>query len=366
LNTDLSKQQNQVNVKSRTIPSSTVRPDSRVPSSAEPAPRKKSENLASSPLAESDYRDLEEQSWISQQVADEAGLYRVTHQQALEHGIPKIGHGDLSGIMFPYRDPESGNNRGYRLRRDNPDLEVKEDGTRKPRGKYLSPMEQRNLLYFPPGLPPGWMPDPSVSLVIVEGEKKTLAVHILSSHGLGDAAEQIRHVTVGFSGAWSWRGRVGKETNSKGKIVDVYGPISDLDRIAWKGRNVTIWSDANFWTNQAVYAGWTRLAQELTRRGAIVRFASCPDQPGISGPDDALARLGPEWGLKELNSTWETSESPVGRIPRTENAVQTLHSYDCGEFLQLQLHDEEDYVVQGLVPKGGAILLYAMPKSLKT
>lgn len=40
--------------------------------------------------------------------------------------------GDMSGILIPYLDPESGRPTNYAVRRDNPEME---DG--KPRGKYL-------------------------------------------------------------------------------------------------------------------------------------------------------------------------------------------------------------------------------------
>lgn len=217
-------------------------------------------------------------SWIRPEDAEAAGLFRVGNAEAVNYGFSRNGHSDLSGIVFVYQDPEDGRIRGYRLRRDNPELERK-DGILKPRAKYLSPTGQPNFLYFAPDIRPEFLRQATLSIVIVEGEKKTLAVYRLAWHDLGEAAETPRFLVIGISGAWSWRGRRGKEVNANGKRVDVYDVIPDLDRITWEGRKVTLWPDTNYGTNANVRAGWNGLRAELLRRKAVVRFALLTETP---------------------------------------------------------------------------------------
>ncbi len=164
-------------------------------------------------LSDSDVQKLA-QSSITREAAERAGIFRVTHEAAKEFGFSPNGHGDLAGVLFPYFTLDGKAVRGYRLRRDHPDSEDK-NGVLKERAKYLSLPGQQNFLYVPSNLPPGWMQDASLEIVVAEGEKKTIAVDGLSFHDLSDAAEIPRFVTVGISGAWSWRGR--HRENESGK-----------------------------------------------------------------------------------------------------------------------------------------------------
>jgi hypothetical protein len=293
-------------------------------------------------LSDSDVQKLE-QSSISREAAERAGIFRVTHEAAKEFGFSPNGHGGLSGVLFPYRNLEGDGIRGYRLRRDHPDYEDK-DGVPRERAKYLSRPGQSNFFYVPPYLLPSWMQDVSVQVVVTEGEKKCLAVDGLSFHGLGDAAETPRFVALGIAGAWCWKGR----RQENGVREEVTCPIPDFDQITWKNRRVTLWPDSNFETNEGVCAGWKQLAQELKRRGAIVHFAYCPNESGINGPDDAIFKFGPEWGLKTIRDVWVTeeikvevetasrpglrsSELPDWPAPMREEAFQGL----AGEFVRL-------------------------------
>jgi len=151
--------------------------------------------------------------------------------------------------------------RGYRLRRDHPDFEDK-DGVSKERARYLSPPGQSPSFYVPPNLPPGWTRDASLPIVIVEGEKKSLAVDGLSFHGLGEAAETPRFVALGIAGVWCWKAHK-RESGVRGKASY---PTPDFDQITLKDRRVTLWPDSNFATNGDVGAGWKQLAEELKRR----------------------------------------------------------------------------------------------------
>ena len=65
---------------------------------------------------------------IPPELLADAGVCRVTHCQALEYGcrLDSVSGADLSGIVYPYRDPVAQNRVSARLRRDNP--ERKPDG----------------------------------------------------------------------------------------------------------------------------------------------------------------------------------------------------------------------------------------------
>src|SRR5439155_13473959 len=66
---------------------------------------------------------------------------RVTDKEARE--VLGVKHsGDLAGVLYARLDPETGDVRGYRLRRDHPEVE-----NEKPRDKYLSSID-RPALFF--------------------------------------------------------------------------------------------------------------------------------------------------------------------------------------------------------------------------
>ena len=75
-----------------------------------------------------------------------AHVQRLTDQQAREYGIKGSLTSDMSGVIFPYFDPTTGQRVTARLRRDNPEVE---DGNSK--NKYISAYADRRHLYFVPG-----------------------------------------------------------------------------------------------------------------------------------------------------------------------------------------------------------------------
>jgi hypothetical protein len=116
---------------------------------------------------------------ITADLIERARLERVTDREAREkYGIN--GHGDRSGIVFPYLDPADGVRHTARLRRDNPEME---DG--KPKNKYISPYGDRRHLYFVPG-GSELLRDASVPIVLVEAEKSALALTAWGTHGSND------------------------------------------------------------------------------------------------------------------------------------------------------------------------------------
>lgn len=249
------------------------------------------------PLTSEDIARLE-RSYITLELVRDADLFRV---DSAEGGrlVGRNGSRDYSGIVFPYKWPGQTNAREYRLRRDNPEIEELPDGVRKEKGKYLTPLGARNLLYFSPCATPDALNDVGLPIVLTEGEKKTLA---LSRLAWLDVTNGPRFLPIGIPGVWNWRGKIGKTTNAGGSRCDVFGPIADLDRIAWENRKVIIVFDANVNTNPSVANARRRLAKELGRRGALVQLVDLPEIENSNGVDELLAMKGPAFMLQLLEA----------------------------------------------------------------
>ena len=169
--------------------------------------------------------------------------------------------------MIPYYRPGEAHPITYRLRRDRPEVVEGKNGSLKPKDKYLSAPGDRNRLYVPPGVTPEHLADAKMPIVIVEGEKKALALWRLANH----KSDQPRFIPVAIAGVWSWRGTVGKTGGPNGERLDVKGPIGDLKRIPWNGRTVFIIFDSNVHANHSVFAARKGIARYLTVNGAAVR-----------------------------------------------------------------------------------------------
>jgi hypothetical protein len=240
------------------------------------------------PLSASDYSNLE-LSWITREIADAAMLRRVDAQEGRE-AIGQKGKRDCAGILFPCYWPDETHPHSLRLRRDNPDLKQGPDGKLKPDRKYYGEPGSSNRLYFPPGIDCSQLSDSTTPGVIVEGEKKALALQRLAWHGV----EKPRFIPMAISGVWNWRGTVGKAEGPRGERVDVHGPINDLNRIVWSRRTVYVLFDADGATNDNVKWARTGLARELAKRDALIQFVNMPENCGVNGIDDLLNEWGPE------------------------------------------------------------------------
>lgn len=263
-------------------------------------------------LTSSDLANLES-SGISRELAAQAQLRRVDSAEGAET-VGQHGSGDFAGILFPNVLPGETGAREYRLRRDRPDIEFRDDGKPKERAKYLSPPGRGNLLYFVPGTDPQGLDDSNLPLVLTEGEKKTLALLECAWDGLGDAAESPRFLPVGLTGVWSWRGTVGKTEGPDGERRDLKGVIPDLSRINCKSRKVTILYDTNVRDNPSVQAARQGLTNELRKRGAIVSWFVWPDDTpeGLNGIDDLIG----QWGTSRVRELIVTRSRPVKTTTR--------------------------------------------------
>jgi len=217
--------------------------------------------------------------FITEEMANRAGLYRVnSHSGADLTGRTGSANINLAGLVFPYHMPGSDSPREFRLRLDDPQGE---DG----KNKYLTPLDARNKIYFPPGLTNADLQDISVLKVITESEKGCLALEGLATNG----TPVRRFAPIAISGVYNWRGRVGKTGNEKGKRVDVKGVIPDFELVHWRGCDVTIIFDADAATNKSISNQQYQLADYLTSKGARVYIVDLPQDFGAkAGIDDVL------------------------------------------------------------------------------
>jgi hypothetical protein len=244
-------------------------------------------------------------SGISPELAQQAQLRRVDSKEggAL---VGRNGSGDYAGVVFPYVWPGESRPREYRLRRDHPEIEYK-DGRPRERAKYLTAPGRGNLLYLVPGTSPEWLGNPTLPVVIAEGEKKTLALWVGSWEGVGDTAEVPAFLPIGLPGVWNWRGTIGRAPGQNGDRRPVKGLIPDFQRIAWKGRRVTILFDTNASNNESVQAARRGLTDELNKLGAEVFWFSWPEDTlgaevfWFSWPEDTPDAVN---GIDDLVGLW--------------------------------------------------------------
>jgi hypothetical protein len=249
--------------------------------------------LIGSELTPSDYANLEAR-WIDRGLADRAGLRRVDSMT----GSDIVGRksGNFAGMVIPYFHPGSCQVREYRLRRDHPDLEHDATGNLRPRQKYLSPPGRSNMLYVVPGIARLLLNDHELTIVITDGEFKTLALWRLANHGM---PSRPRFLPLGISGVYNWRGTIGKTVGPDGTRLDVTGAIPDLDWISWQARRIIIAYAADSVTQEVVRSARSELAAHLRGRGALVGFLEWDVARGY-GIDDHIASMGPDPVLDEI------------------------------------------------------------------
>lgn len=298
-------------------------------------------------LTSSDYQNLE-RSYISRQIADDAGLYRVDSLEGRDL-VGRRGSGDFSGIVFPYRrDKGTVSNR---LRLDNPPIDVE---TGKPEHKYLAAPGERNHLYFPP-CDPALLQNAGVPLVITEGEKKCLALFRMALE-VGNGHGTPAFLPVAVAGVWNWRGVVGKRENENGVRVDEKGPVPDLSMILVALRPTIILYDSNVTSNPSVQAAARELSRYLSGRGAQVRMATIPAESGVNGCDDYLAAHGA--------AALELILLGARPVEQKETPILPARIW-VGELLDLKVLTPE-MLIEDVLPRRGAVVLTAAQKTGKT
>ena len=159
-----------------------------------------------------------ERCYITAELADRAGLFRVDSAEGRRLVGRKDSNRDYAGVVFPYYLSGNEDSREYRLRRDHPDLEQRGSEV-KEKAKYLSPPGGGNRFYFPPGVSLEWLAAVNVPIVMCEGEKKCLA---LSRLGLDHPDPSF--IPISVAGVWNWRGVVGKGQTPRAHALNIRKP----------------------------------------------------------------------------------------------------------------------------------------------
>lgn len=235
---------------------------------------------------------------ISPELVEAAGVRYGTDNEVREllgvHG--RIGQ-DLSGIVFPYRDPRDGRVISYRVR-----LDVSLDGQ-----KYLSAQGCRTLFFSP--IQGKELTDTATPAVIVEAEKSALALTALA------ARHARKLLVIAAGGVWGWKRNIGTEIQPDGTREPVTGPSPSLDLIEWKDRKVILALDSNVAGRKDLQKARLALAEELNKRGAQVFIASTPSGNGVNGPDDLIAVAGDNAALKMLDRPARFARAKPTPIP---------------------------------------------------
>ncbi len=300
------------------------------------------QNETRTPLRDADCANLARR-WIDPELAAAAQIRRVDS----ETGRSLVGrrdHAAYEGLAIPYFLPGESRVRELRLRRDHPDIEYR-DGKKKECGKYLSPPRRGNMIYFPPGTSLELLKAVETTVVVTEGEFKTLALSRLAKH---DSITQ-RFLPLGLPGVWNWRGTVGKTTDPNGGRCDVKGVIPDLDLVAWEGRRVIIAFDADADQNEHVKKARNALARELRMRGAEVAFVTWDLAKG-KGIDDLLANVGPEevLALLEAADFEQTAQDDEISVAQIAEAIAQKYGFAKDPGGQLYVFRDGNYQPDGV------------------
>lgn len=175
--------------------------------------------LPGTPLSSRDFESLQH-AGIDRTVAEHALRRRVDSFTGAQM-VGRQQKGDYAGIIIPYIWPGEQHIREYRLRRDHPEIE-----SGKAKNKYLSRLGRANMLYFVPGTRAEWLCDPTLPIVLTEGEKKCIALCELSWAAMPDGAGGPAWLTIGVPGVWNWHGKVGNTGAQDGSRLREEGPNS--------------------------------------------------------------------------------------------------------------------------------------------
>ncbi|NQW15961.1 MAG: DUF3854 domain-containing protein [Chloroflexi bacterium] len=254
-------------------------------------------------------------SGIANDVIAERGYFSVDSRE------------DLKRFGFSRQDIESGLViRGHKingdtfnvLRPDSPPL----GHNGKPQ-KYLMTSGHKMALDVHPRVR-SVLDDPSIPLVITEGQKKA------------DAALSIGLMTICLHGVYGWRG-----TNSKGgKTV-----LADFEEIAFNGRRIYLAFDSDFRTNESVLKALKRFGAFMEGRGAIVQFLILPEGPNETkqGLDDYIAQGHSDEDVLSLATDDLDSAVARAKIEQTLEGNSGFELTDLGNARRLQAGFGCDY-----------------------
>jgi hypothetical protein len=210
-------------------------------------------------------------SGITAEQARTAGIWSVHDPKAIAAILNWKKPAKALGpcLVFSFRGPDGQHLPDYaRLKPDKP-RPVKTGADKGKLIKYESPVGRPNRAYFPVGTT-DVLGDPSVAIVITEGEKKALRA-VFSGYP-----------SIGLVGVWGWQQKRKKDADGRG--VGERKLIPDLEAVAWRGRRVFIVFDSDAARKPEVRFAETALAEVLLQRGAEVRVIRLPESADQNPP----------------------------------------------------------------------------------
>jgi hypothetical protein len=185
-------------------------------------------------------------SGLTDQTIAENGLRSIVDRREITE-ILGWDPGDIGpALAFRFRHPDGQFNQFQRIKPDRP----RRDG-----GKYEQPLHAENRAYFTLAACKA-IRTPGAMVVVVEGEKKSLAV------------AQCGYAAIGLMGIWNWQRK--REEGTGGKKVGPRLLIPDLAAIDWHGRRVLILFDTDETRKPLVNYAASELARVLLEQGADV------------------------------------------------------------------------------------------------
>jgi len=272
------------------------------------------------------HRDELHRSGLNDDTIAAAQIHSETNYDTLAAtlGWKKFPRGMAPAIVFPVPS-EDGSPGGYAM--------VKPDRPREVGGKvhkYEQPKGRPARPYVPPRTR-AVLSDPSVELLLTEGQKKALC------------SDQNGFPTVGLPGVWNWK--PGAEETL----------LPELERIAWKGRKVRIVFDSDAADKKPVRDAESRFAAHLKARGADVRVVRLPPgppdangEPTKQGLDDYIVAEGIGPLRKLLDAATEADE--VDPVAMKADARQMDPATEAAKFMQ----SVEKFAVSRLIFHRGA------------
>lgn len=215
-------------------------------------------------------------------------------------------------LFIPYHDAQGKRTDYCRIKPSVPPLDSKGKSS-----KYLGPKGKPVQVYFPVVSSPVYH-DPSVPLVITEGEKKALCASI---HGL---------TTIGLGGVSCWSKK--RKKDAQGRPIGPRELHPTLAELPWKGRLVYIAFDSDRTSKEQVLREEYQLAKALMVEGAVVKIVQIPPSEGggKQGLDDYLVANG-RGAMLELIDKAEPPKAPAVPSRQFSNfAIQEVPN-DKGE-----------------------------------
>lgn len=207
---------------------------------------------------------------FDEELIDQYKLRDISAAEAEELGFWKPGDGVY--ITYP-RDEDS------RIRYYRSGFQAQTEA-----GKYGQRANTPPALYVPlPLLESRELGDPSVPIVLVEGEFKAIALNIIAN------SMSITVLPLALGGVSSW------QSNKLG-----WDLLPELANIKWGGRAVYLAFDMDGATNPHVALALSKLFNKLSSRGAMCKMLTWPLDEG-KGIDDYLTNKGlPNESWREL------------------------------------------------------------------